>query len=77
MANPNSNCLEGMSCPDCGQHYRFKVVGRALFVITDDGTDDYNDVEFYDDDHASCPECMWTGVVGNLREETRSEVTIN
>jgi hypothetical protein len=77
MANPNSNCLEGMSCPDCGQPHRFKIVGKALFEITDDGTEDYNDVEFFDDDHASCPECHWTGVVGNLREETRSEVTIN
>ena len=76
--NPNNNCLEGMSCPNCGQHEMFKIVAQAVFEITDDGTGDYNEVEFYDSDRASCPQCQWSGLVRALQEENRrNEVSIH
>ena len=71
--NPNENCLEGMSCPNCGQYEMFKIVATAVFEITDDGTGDYNDVEFYDSDTASCPKCNWSGYVGELQEKNRRD----
>lgn len=74
--NPNNNCLEGMSCPNCGQYDMFRVVGTAVFEIMDDGTHDYNDIEVYDDDHASCPQCYWEGTVEQLKEKGRSESEI-
>ena len=73
MKNPNSNCLADMSCPDCGQHEMFKIVGTAVFEIADDGTGDYNDVEFYDSDYASCPKCNWSGLVFDLQEKNRRD----
>jgi len=75
--NPNSNCLEGMSCPQCGQHERFRIVAEATFEVTDDGTHDYNDVNWYGNSHVSCPECEWYGLAKELHKESRSEETIH
>ena len=76
MANPNNNCLEGMSCPACGQHKCFRILGTAVFWVYDDGTDHYSSVEWCDNDHASCVECEWEGTVGDLKEKGRSEEEI-
>ena len=74
---PNTNCLEGMRCPQCKQYYMFRIIGEALFEVSDDGTGDYSSVEWWDDNHASCPQCDWTGMVKDLREENqRSEEPI-
>ena len=53
----NTNCLEGIQCPACGNEDRFRIAGKAFFTVTDDGTDDYGDVEWDDDSDAECAEC--------------------
>ena len=76
MSDRPTNCIEGMECPQCGQYYRFKIIAEALFEIIDDGTEDYSDVEWYEDNHASCPECNWSGLVKDLYKKSRSEEAI-
>ncbi len=42
----NTNCLEGIQCPQCGNADRFRIVATSLFTVTDDGTEDHGDVEW-------------------------------
>lgn len=65
-----------MSCPQCRQYDRFRIVAEALFNVVDDGTLEYGEVEWYDDNHVSCPKCEWEGKVKDLYEKSRSEETI-
>jgi len=76
MANPNCNCLEGMSCPQCGQYNCFKIIATAIFWVYDDGTDHYSSVAWNEKDHASCVECEWEGTVADLQEKWRTEEEI-
>jgi len=66
---PNENCLEGIRCPDCDQEDKFKIVGKAWFDVTDDGTSEFEGAVEWDDDSACrCPECGFTGTLGQFRE---------
>ena len=60
----NTNCLEGIRCPQCGNEDRFRIAATSLFTVTDDGTDDYADVHWDDASYADCPEC---GLHGTLK----------
>jgi hypothetical protein len=59
----NSNCLENIRCPDCGNEESFRIAGTALFTVTDDGTEDHGDVEWDGDSHAECTLCHMQGVL--------------
>jgi len=36
----NTNCLEGIACPQCGQADRFKIEAKVLMNVSDDGSED-------------------------------------
>jgi len=59
-------CIEGMKCPECGQHEEFKIAGTSVFKVTEDGTDFGGDVEWDNQNYAECPECGWSGTVRAL-----------
>jgi hypothetical protein len=63
----NTNCLEGIKCPACGNEDRFRIAATSLFTVTDDGTDDYADVDWDDDSYADCPECGRHGTLKDFR----------
>lgn len=63
----NTNCLEGMRCPHCGSTDRFEIVGTARFVVTDDGTDSFENPDWGSDDNCYCPECQHSGVVKDFK----------
>jgi hypothetical protein len=63
----NTNCLEGIKCPACGNKDRFRIAATAIFTVTDDGTDDYGDVVWGDGSHAECPECGLHGTLKDFR----------
>jgi hypothetical protein len=65
----NTNCLEGMKCPTCGNEDDIHIAAKSWFHMTDDGTDDFEDVEYDDNTPARCPRCDWHGVVGQLKDE--------
>jgi len=52
---PNTNCLEGLACPKCKQEDTLRIVGEAVFEVTDDGTYDYENVEWDDNSTCTCP----------------------
>jgi hypothetical protein len=63
----NTNCLEDIKCPECGNEDRFRIAATALFTVTDNGTDDYTDVEWDDDSHAECVECHRPGTIRDFK----------
>jgi DNA-directed RNA polymerase subunit RPC12/RpoP len=67
---PNENCLKGIRCPECGQEDKFKIVGVAVFTVTDEGTDEFYDVEWDDDSTIRCTQCNHVGALREFSEES-------
>ena len=65
----NTNCLEGIRCPECGQEDEFRIEGRTVFEVTDDGTGDHGDVEWDEDSYVLCPSCEFEGKLGHFQIE--------
>lgn len=63
----NTNCLRGIQCPNCENEDRFRIAGTTIFTVTDDGTDDYGDIEWDDASFAGCPECGRHGTLRDFR----------
>lgn len=57
----NTNCLQGIRCPQCKQRDRVKVIALSRFTLLDNGTDDYEDVEWDENSHMECPDCGYAG----------------
>ena len=65
----NTNCLEGLKCPECGNDERLVIHGTSAFEVYDDGTNRHWDVEWDDRSHAVCPnhDCNFEGQLGEFR----------
>lgn len=63
----NTNCLEGVCCPNCGQEKRFTITALVDCEVTDDGAwaTDNSHYDWDGDSACSCPQC---GRYGKLRE---------
>lgn len=60
----NSNCLEGLRCPECKQEDALKIVGTSLFHVIDGGTESHEDaVEWDEKSITRCPSCNFEGVL--------------
>lgn len=60
---PNYNCLEGFCCPECGQEDEFKIAVEAWATVSDNGTEDFEDVAW---DATSVCECAVCGFGGRV-----------
>lgn len=73
--NPNQNCLEGMSCPLCGDFGPFKifVTQSGMTEVSDDGTDFINgDTEWGEDSDCECIACGYSAKVRQFSGEPES-----
>ena len=68
---PNTNCLEGIRCPKCGNEDEFRIEGTTIFTVTDDGTESYGDVE-WTEDFCECTECHFYGRLDTFRQRAKS-----
>lgn len=68
----NSNCLEGIRCPQCGHTEHFFITGTSLFEVYDDGTEGHEDVE-WTGDYIRCFNCNRTGKLEEFRAMTGEE----
>lgn len=62
----NRNCLSGCGCPKCGSEGPFQVVATSVFLLTDDGTEGHQAVEYDGGSAAYCTNCDWTGTWAEL-----------
>ena len=59
----NTNCLEYIQCPGCGNVHRFRIAALVTADVTDDGCEFHTDAEWGDDSPITCPECERTGTI--------------
>lgn len=65
----NENCLEGIKCPKCKSLGPFSIMGKALFKVSDDGTEDFTEVEWKDNNFCECRDCNFRGVVADFKKK--------
>lgn len=63
----NTNCLDGIRCPRCGQAEHFHVEARVTCLVTDDGAEPRGDTDWDGDSQCSCPECGHGGPLSTFR----------
>ncbi|MGO9468042.1 MAG: hypothetical protein ACLQVF_28245 [Isosphaeraceae bacterium] len=57
----NTNCLENIKCPVCGNEDSFRIVARSMATVTDDGVEDHTEMEWDEASYAECSECCRHG----------------
>ena len=72
----NENCLKGIRCPKCEQEDSFRIEGKTLFLMTDDGTDEFGDVDYDDGSTAYCTDsgCAYFGPLAVFRIENQKKM---
>lgn len=63
----NTNCLDGIKCPECGSEEPFNISAKAIFTVYDDGTDSYGGVEWDDNSAIECLECGHRGKIKEFK----------
>ena len=55
----NSNCLDGMRCPSikCGSYEPFRIWSGALFDVYDNGSSEFQQMQWEEGEHCVCIEC--------------------
>ncbi len=59
----NENCLEGMQCPNCKSFGPFEIDVTAIATVSDNGTEDFREVDWNEDSPCWCPVCNHAGRV--------------
>lgn len=73
-AEQNTNCLEGIQCPDCGNHESFRIAAATIAHVTDDGVADHGDMAWDENSRTECTACLRTGPLSDFgREAARGE----
>lgn len=59
----NTNCLQDIKCPKCGNESKFTVVVEVKAALTDDGVlvDEFSDCHYDGYSHAECAACNHSG----------------
>ena len=64
----NTNCLEGMKCPKCGNEGQLNISVLGCAEVTDDGIQSTYDFEWDKDSGCSCPVCFHDGKVSDYQK---------
>jgi hypothetical protein len=70
----NSNCLEGLRCPDCGNEHAFYIQSTAVMYVTDDGAECRSDIEWDDHSHTRCPQCERSGKLSDFKAKSPAAI---
>jgi DNA-directed RNA polymerase subunit RPC12/RpoP len=65
----NENCLTDTACPECGYRISFRIVAVTEFLVSDDGTESYSDVEWSDSSRITCRNCEHEGDIASFTIE--------
>ncbi len=66
----NTNCLEGIRCPACGQEDRFRITALITCVVTDNGSEPLGDHEWDGESSTQCPQCGFNGKLNEFSKPT-------
>lgn len=65
----NTNCLQGLRCPECGQGEHLKIAAMVTCHVTDEGSEAIGDHDWGFDSHTECPDCGFEGKLRAFRCE--------
>lgn len=65
----NTNCLENVRCPKCGQEDRFHITALITCIVTDDGSEPMGDHNWDDESLTHCVECSFDGKLSDFRRK--------
>lgn len=63
----NTNCLENIKCPACGNEESFRIAARTMVTVIDQGVEDHGDMEWDVDSYAECGECCRHGTLKDFK----------
>jgi len=63
----NTNCLEGMQCPQCRSLEPFNIEVKTMMKVFDNGTDDHGNTEWDDHSYCECCNCHLYGTVAQFK----------
>ena len=63
----NTNCLESIKCPACGNEDSFRIAARTIATVCDDGVEDHTEMEWDDDSYADCTKCCHHGTLKDFK----------
>jgi hypothetical protein len=69
----NSNCLQGIRCPSCGNEAAFYIEASTVMYVTDEGAESRGDTSWNDDSHAECTECERSGKLADFKTKPLAE----
>ena len=72
----NTNCLEGVRCPQCGNQDEFRIEVVAVCKVTDDSAEITGDLEWTDDSWCYCPKCDNEGILGKFRDQDDKQMRL-
>lgn len=73
----NVNCLQGITCPLCGNDAIVNIEIKSLAAVTDEGAETFGDMEWDGDSFAECPECDYCGTLAEFRTEATNHDSTN
>lgn len=73
-ARRNTNCLKDIACPKCGNRSDFGISFNSFGCFTDEGCDEYGDLDYDSTSYAVCRECEHDGTVKNFTIEGLDEL---
>ena len=64
--NPNTNCLIGFQCPECGSFGPFHIEVTTMMLVHDDGSDFHGDIDYQAESRCTCDDCGTDGTVNDF-----------
>ena len=65
----NTNCLEGIRCPQCGNEEEFRIEALVVCKVTDDGAEATGEFDWHDKSWCLCPKCEKEGDLEEFQVE--------
>lgn len=63
----NSELLEDIACPECGQRDRFNINFTGQALVTEEGSEDVGDHEWDGSSSTTCTECFYGALLSDFR----------
>ena len=73
----NTNCLENIKCPNCGNEDSFRIAAKTIATVCDDGVEDHSEMEWDDDSYADCTKCCWHGTLKDFMVGRMPEAAVS
>lgn len=73
---PNENCLEGLSCPQCGSDGPFVIRAFCDVLVDDEGTEDTLNFDWDDSSAATCKACYFDGHLRDYRTTVVAKLSL-